>query len=82
MRFAADGEPGCLSRARWLEAIGDRRMLLCSAVAERGADYWNLTTTATASYTGWVINGSKILASVLPAATHFYCRLKAARPSG
>lgn len=82
VRFAADGEPGYLPRAQWLEAIGDRRMLLCSAVAERGADYWNLTTTATASYNGWVINGRKILASVSPAATHFYCRLKAARAEG
>ncbi|UNO43216.1 acyl-CoA dehydrogenase family protein [Streptomyces sp. MST-110588] len=82
VRFAADGEPGYLPRAEWLEAIGGRRMLLCSAVAERGADYWNLATTATASYNGWVVNGRKILASLSPAATHFYCRLKAVRGEG
>ncbi|MFI9230712.1 acyl-CoA dehydrogenase family protein [Streptomyces rimosus] len=82
VRFEADGEPGYLPRAEWLEAIGRRRMLLCSAVAERGADYWNLATTATASYNGWVVNGHKILASVSPAATHFYCRLKAVRGEG
>ncbi|MFD9811794.1 acyl-CoA dehydrogenase family protein [Streptomyces sp. NPDC059080] len=82
VRFAADGEPGYLPRAQWLEAIGARRMLLCSAVAERGADYWNLATTATASYNGWVVNGRKILASLSPSATHFYCRLKAVRGGG
>ncbi|MEE1736149.1 acyl-CoA dehydrogenase family protein [Streptomyces sp. BE147] len=77
VRFEADGEPGYLPRREWLEAIGARRMLLCSAVAERGADYWNLATTAKPSYNGWVVNGRKILASISPAATHFYCRLKA-----
>lgn len=82
VRFGADNEPGYLPRREWLEAIGDRRMLLCSAVAERGADYWNLATTATASYNGWVVNGRKILASLSPAATHFYCRLKAERGEG
>ncbi|MEU2085515.1 acyl-CoA dehydrogenase family protein [Streptomyces albus] len=82
VRFGADGEPGYLPRREWLEAIGARRMLLCSAVAERGADYWNLATTAKPSYNGWVVNGRKILASVSPAATHFYCRLKAERGKG
>jgi len=82
VRFGADDEPGFLPRRNWLKAIGDRRMLLCSAVAERGADYWNLATTATASGHGWVVNGRKILASISPAATHFYCRLKAERGDG
>ncbi|MBC2879516.1 MULTISPECIES: acyl-CoA dehydrogenase family protein [Streptomyces] len=82
VRFGADTEPGYLPRREWLEAIGERRMLLCSAVAERGADYWNLATTATASYNGWAVNGRKILASLSPAATHFYCRLKAERGDG
>ncbi|MQS38535.1 acyl-CoA dehydrogenase family protein [Streptomyces katsurahamanus] len=82
VRFSADGDAGCPPRREWLRAIGERRMLLCSAVAERGADYWNLATTATATPDGWVVNGRKILASVSPAATHFYCRLRAERGGG
>ncbi|MFE0104618.1 acyl-CoA dehydrogenase family protein [Streptomyces sp. NPDC059009] len=82
VRFGADGEPGYLPRQEWLRAIGRRRMLLCSAVAERGADYWNLTTTASPSYNGWLVSGRKVLASLSPAATHFYCRLRAQRGEG
>nr|ACH85569.1 CetI [Actinomyces sp. Lu 9419] len=82
VRFGVDSTPGYLPRREWLEAIGERRMLLCSAVAERGADYWNLRTTATASYRGWVVNGRKILATLSPAATHFYCRLRAEHGDG
>lgn len=77
VRFGADQEPGYLPKREWLEAIGSRAMLLCSAVAERGADYWNLNTTASPGRDGWLVNGRKILASASPAASHFYCRLKA-----
>jgi alkylation response protein AidB-like acyl-CoA dehydrogenase len=77
VRFGTEQQSHGFPRLQWLEAIGGRSMLLCSAVTERGADYWNLNTTATPSRGGWIINGRKVLASASPAATHFYCRLKA-----
>lgn len=66
-----------LPQRDWVTAIGERRMVVCSAVTETGADYWHVATTAIRSARGWVVNGRKVLASISPAATHFYTRVRA-----
>ncbi|MGW4211357.1 acyl-CoA dehydrogenase family protein [Lentzea sp. NPDC004789] len=71
-----------LPMPQWLRAVGAREMIVCSSVAEPGAKPWELATTATRTADGWVINGRKVLASISPAATHFYSRVKGETSDG
>lgn len=71
-----------LPMRHWLRAVGQRQMIVCSSVAEPGATPWELVTTAVRSGDGWLINGRKVLASISPAATHFYSRLKGEADQG
>ncbi|RAS69721.1 acyl-CoA dehydrogenase-like protein [Lentzea atacamensis] len=57
-------------------------MIVCSSVAEPGAKPWELATTAKRTPDGWSINGRKVLASISPAATHFYSRVKGETEDG
>ncbi len=66
----------------WLRAVGRREMIVCSSVAEPGAKPWELTTSAVRSDDGWVVNGRKVLASISPAATHFYTRVRGETADG
>jgi alkylation response protein AidB-like acyl-CoA dehydrogenase len=66
----------------WLRAIGKREMIVCSSVAEPGTHPWELQTTAVRSADGWVISGRKVMASISPAATHFYTRVKGTDAAG
>jgi len=81
-RSATAAERVGLPQGEWLAAIGRREMIVCSAVAEPGVDPSRLNTTARHSGAGWVINGRKSLASISPAATHFYTRLKGETNAG
>jgi alkylation response protein AidB-like acyl-CoA dehydrogenase len=60
----------------WLRAIGKREMIVCSSVAEPGVNPWSLMTTAVRTPDGWQISGRKVMASISPAATHFYSRVR------
>jgi alkylation response protein AidB-like acyl-CoA dehydrogenase len=66
----------------WSGLIGERRMIVCSAVAEPGVYPWELRTTAFRSADGWAINGRKVMASISPIATHFYTRLRVESDKG
>ncbi len=66
----------------WLRVIGRGEMIVCSSVAEPGLSPWQLSTTAEPAEGGWRINGRKVLASISPAATHFYSRVKALTADG
>ncbi|WP_410575608.1 acyl-CoA dehydrogenase [Amycolatopsis sp. cmx-4-61] len=66
----------------WLRAVGRREMIVCSSVAEPGTKPWELVTTAVRSAEGWTITGRKVLASISPAATHFYSRVKGETADG
>ncbi|WP_329576560.1 acyl-CoA/acyl-ACP dehydrogenase [Kitasatospora sp. NBC_01250] len=67
---------------RWTRAIGEHRMIVCSTVTEPGASAWTPTTTAVPDGGGWTVTGQKVMASLSPAATHFYTRLRAETPEG
>ena len=82
VRCAPAEQRAGLAQRQWLAAIGRREMIVCSAVAEPGVDPSRLNTTARQSDVGWVINGRKALASISPAATHFYTRLKGETDAG
>ncbi|MEE1782939.1 acyl-CoA dehydrogenase family protein [Streptomyces sp. SP17BM10] len=67
---------------RWNRAIGERRMIVCSTVTEPGTSAWRPATTAVPEDGGWTVTGRKAMASLSPAATHFYTRLRAETPDG
>ncbi len=82
VRCGVPESPETLSCKTWSGLIGERRMIVCSAVAEPGVYPWELRTTASRSADGWAINGRKVMASISPVATHFYTRLRVESDKG
>jgi len=78
----APGAPTAAKHAGWLSAIGNREMIVSSAVAEPGTVPWKHATQAILRGDEWIINGFKTLVSLSPAATHFYTRLTAHTEAG
>lgn len=82
VRCTPVAEDDCARQRKWLRAIGERRMVVCSSVAEPGNLPWRLRTTAVRTRDGWTVNGRKALASISVSATHFYTRLRAETDEG
>jgi alkylation response protein AidB-like acyl-CoA dehydrogenase len=82
VRCGTAGDAVVETHRQWSKAIGGRRMIVCSAVAEPGVGPWHLQTTARRTAEGWSIDGRKVMASISPLATHFYARLRVETEDG
>ena len=65
-----------------LRAIVDGKMLVCATATERGTDNLHPLTTATATDSGWEINGQKIFVTMSPIATHLAMNLRTTDDAG
>jgi len=82
VRKAAAHERDGVAMRDWVRTLGRRDMVVCSAVAEPGLQPWQVGSTVRKSGDGWRADGRKVMASISPAATHFYGRFKAETAHG